>query len=182
MRPAENLVLIGHRCAGKSSIAVELARDLNLTLQNVDRMILLNRHQYTSIQDLVSKTSWQHFRMLEENLCGSLVRQKNLLIDCGGGVVENPSVMQKLSQNNVLLWIQTSLSALLKRHHSAPNRPRIMPDIFVQEEINALYFRRNPLYKQYANLVINTDNKSIDHCVQEAVQLLTSKGVFHGRR
>ena len=81
-----NIVLIGYRGTGKSTIARRVGAILNWTTVAMDAIIV--QRAGTPINELVEKHGWPHFRDLEQALCEELAQGEHQVIDCGGGVVE----------------------------------------------------------------------------------------------
>ena len=89
-----SIVLIGMRCAGKSTLARSGAASLGSNWQHVDLDRELEKEQGCSISDVITKNGWSGFRELEAKLLKASLSSSQspfrhgYLISCGGGVVE----------------------------------------------------------------------------------------------
>jgi shikimate kinase len=78
-----NIVLIGYRGTGKSTVARLLASRLERELVSTDAEIV-KRAQRT-IPEIVAQDGWEHFRDLESEICREIAGRDQLIIDTGGG-------------------------------------------------------------------------------------------------
>ena len=80
-----NLILIGYRGTGKSTIAQLLAERLGWGLISLDAEIAKKAQR--SIPEIVEQFGWDHFRQLESEICQTAAQQDHMVIDTGGGVI-----------------------------------------------------------------------------------------------
>ena len=69
-----NLVLIGYRGTGKSTIAQLLAERLGWRLISLDAEIAQKAQH--SIPEIVEQFGWDHFRQLESEICQTAAQQE----------------------------------------------------------------------------------------------------------
>ena len=79
-----NLILIGYRGTGKSTVAQLLASRLEREILSTDAMVIEKAQML--IPEIVEKLGWDHFRDLESTVCQNLRESDNLVLDTGGGV------------------------------------------------------------------------------------------------
>jgi Shikimate kinase len=79
-----NIVLIGYRGTGKSSVANVLAVRLGWQRVSTDAEIITRAKQ--SIPEIVKSLGWEHFRNLESEVCREVGAKDHLIIDTGGGL------------------------------------------------------------------------------------------------
>ncbi len=82
---AMNLVLIGYRGTGKSTIARLLSRRLSRDVVSLDQEIV--RDTGRSIPEIVAEHGWPHFRDIEADVTRRVAARDDLIIDAGGGVI-----------------------------------------------------------------------------------------------
>jgi shikimate kinase len=90
-----NIVLIGYRGTGKSTVARILGQRLRRKVISTDEEIVKEAGQ--SISQIIEQFGWDHFRGLETQACQKLTGQKNLIIDTGGGLIlkgENVTILK----------------------------------------------------------------------------------------
>ena len=86
-----NIVFIGYRGTGKSTVAAILGQRLGRRVISTDEEIVKEAKQ--TIPQLIEHFGWDHFRGLETQMCQKLTGWNNLVIDTGGGLIlkeENP--------------------------------------------------------------------------------------------
>src|SRR3989338_5718765 len=95
-----NIVLIGYRGCGKSSTAEELSQKLGCAAIHTDAEL---ERKIGPIVSFVRKNGRAAFRDEGEKLINAIkvVKGKNLVVDCGGGVVEmkgNSAIIKRLGK------------------------------------------------------------------------------------
>ena len=76
-----NLVLIGYRGTGKSTVGKVLARKLGRTVVSTDAEIV--KRAQLSVPEIVKQFGWDHFRDLESAVCRDFAARDQLIIDTG---------------------------------------------------------------------------------------------------
>ena len=168
----KNLVLIGFRGTGKSTLSQELS--VRLRRKRISTDEVATESAGMSISDFVSQHGWAEFRRIEAECIAALHGSENLIIDSGGGVVENPENMSYLGENSVIVWVHASLEDVLKRLmgnvHDA-QRPLLSQGDF-RTDITENYTRRVPMYKRYAAFTVNTSTHTIEECCAAIEKIL----------
>ena len=84
----KRILLIGFRCAGKSSTAKQLSKLLNMPMVDMD--IAIEQEQQKPITEIVDNGKhWERFRQLELYKIQQLLQQENIIISAGGGLGVN---------------------------------------------------------------------------------------------
>ena len=81
-----NIVLIGYRGTGKSVVGELLAQKLNRETISMDSEIV--KKAAMSIPEFVEQNGWPKFRDLETEVARELAGRDNIIVDCGGGVID----------------------------------------------------------------------------------------------
>src|SRR5262245_58779971 len=105
-----NIVLIGYRGTGKSSVGKVLAARLGIALVSTDAEIAKRAGQ--SIPDIVAQHGWEHFRDLESEVCRDLAGADQLVLDTGGGAILRPENVEMLKRNGRLFWLTASVRTI----------------------------------------------------------------------
>ena len=153
-----NLVLIGYRGTGKSTVGTLLAELLGMSYVCMDNEIAINAG--LSIPEIVAKNGWPAFRDLETELTKKLTRLDGLVIDTGGGVIERPENVTDLRENTVVFWLHASVETIVSRISGDSSRPALTDGKTFVEEVAEVLARREPLYKTAAHFEIDADNIS----------------------
>ena len=150
-----NIVLIGYRGTGKSEVGKLLAERLSRPLINMDAEIV--KQAGSSIPELVEAAGWEHFRDLETAEARKLAGLDNLVIDCGGGVIEREENIVILQQNARVFWLKASVATIVKRIAGDTQRPSLTSGKSFTEEVAEVLERRTPKYRSAAHCEIDTD-------------------------
>jgi len=159
-----NIVLIGYRGTGKSSVGKALAARLGRELVSTDSEIV--RRAGCSIPEIVAQHGWEYFRDLESDVCRNLADRDQLVIDTGGGAIVRPQNVEMLKRNGRLFWLTASVESIAARIGGDTQRPSLTGTKSFVEEIQDVLRERAPKYQAAADHVIPTDDRSIDHLVQ----------------
>ena len=164
-----NLVLIGFRGIGKSTIGTMIAPKLNLKFVSIDKIIIQKIKM--PIEQFINKKSWNDFRDIESKLCLSLKNKNHTLIDCGGGIVERDSNMAALKVKGLIFYLYASLETVLKRIEKNPSRPPLIKtSINFKKECKIIYQKRRPLYEKHSDMKIDINEESISTCSEKVIQ------------
>jgi shikimate kinase len=165
----KNIALIGFMGAGKSTVASLLAKELNEELIETDAEIL-QQAGLSSVNEIFDTKGEDYFRKLEKQVIKDSVKKGSSIISCGGGVVSDIESMEILKANAIVIFLNTSFNVIKDRLKHTDIRP-----LFRQEEkAMLLYAERSPLYRRYADEIIDTDA----HSPEEIVQMIIDKYSF----
>lgn len=152
-----NLVLIGHPCAGKSTISKLLSEKYNLPLIDIDDEIQ-RRENGMSIQDIFLLKGENYFRELESAIIEEYSKQVGCIISLGGGSVLNKENMDLLIKNSLVFNIKRDLELIEKE--DLAKRP-LSKNI---NELKVLVENRKPIYEKYADIEVN--NITFDNTIE----------------
>jgi len=144
--------------AGKTTIGKEIARILNRTFFDTDKMI--EKEQNRSISDIFKKEGEDYFRLLEKLLVTNICRKDNLVIATGGGTLINKDNLDLLSQTGIIFCLTANIDILISRMGDRKSRPMI-----AEQDKNAiieLYQSRLSGYKTLPNQIDTTDISPIE--------------------
>ena len=165
-----NIVLIGYRGAGKSTVGKLVAARLGRPIVSTDREIV--RRAGSSISDIVAAHGWEYFRDLESTVCQELAGRDNLVIDAGGGAILRQKNVDVLKRNGRLIWLTASVETIAARIGSDTQRPSLTGTKSHVEEIREVLNERMPKYQTAADVTIATDDRSIDELARTILQNL----------
>jgi shikimate kinase len=171
-----NLVLIGGRGCGKSSVARRiLRRNRNFDLFCLDTLIRYEAGGL-AIPAIVERDGWRGFRELEIRVVEKVsVFQREALLDCGGGVVVELDERDReifserkvaaIRRHGLVVYLQRDPEYLLGRIGEDPNRPELSNTHSFLE----LMERRDPWYRAAADLVLDCGTQSKDELVEDVL-------------
>lgn len=165
-----NIVLIGFRGAGKTALAKLLAEKLQMNLYTIDKMI--EEKEGKKIREIVAEKGWNYFREIETQLIEQVSEYDNVIIDTGGGAVENPSNIDNLKKNGYIIYVQATLKDIKQRILNDPDRPKLNPTLDAEDDLNLTFNRRIPLYEEYADFKVNTSTNSLEKCAEQIIEFV----------
>lgn len=165
-----NVVLIGYRGTGKSSVGKILAAQLGRTLLSTDAEVVKLAGQ--TIPAMVEQHGWEYFRDLESKVCQELADQNGLIIDTGGGAILRLQNVEVLKQTGKLFWLTASVETIAKRIGSDTQRPSLTGTKSFLDEIQDVLQDRLPKYQAAGDYVIETDGRSLSQVADEILARL----------
>ncbi len=168
---SDRVILIGFMGTGKSTVAKALAKQLGFSVQELDTLII-ERSGRASISDIFEHDGEPHFRNLETEVCAATSKERSVVISTGGGVIGRDVNMEHLTAcGGVVIFLKTPFESIIARSADLLNRPLFRDGHQAQE----LFDRRTPVYLRWANLVVETDGKSIEEVCSEILSSLQSR-------
>src|SRR4030042_6294481 len=98
-----NLVLIGYRGTGKTSVGARLAEVLQRPFVDLDQVLVSEAGR--SVADIVAQGGWAEFRRLERELVARYRDTRGLVLATGGGVVRDPDNGAAPLENSIFNWL-----------------------------------------------------------------------------
>jgi len=152
------IILIGFMGSGKTTIANNLGKKLNLPVVDTDDLIEEKSKMKTP--DIFDKYGETRYREFEIEVARDIRDIENHIIATGGGVILNKIIIDYLKSNGgIVVFLETTFEEIHKRIR-AHNRPR--PLFQHVDEARKLYDFRLPLYRSYADEIVITDGKSVE--------------------
>ena len=165
-----NIVLIGYRGTGKSTVGRLLAARLEREFVSTDAEIV-KRAQRT-IPEIVAQQGWDYFRDLESDICRELTRRDQLVIDTGGGAILRAQNVEVLKKNGTVFWLTASVETIAQRIGGDNQRPSLTGIKSFVDEIQDVLQERTPKYQAAADHIIVTDDRSINQLVETLLTLV----------
>jgi len=168
-----NLVLIGGRGCGKSSISKRLARlNRNFMLFSLDDLIRYEAGG-RSIPEIVDADGWAGFREREYATLRKLSAfGTGALVDCGGGIVVDlddsgeevysERKVDLLRENGLVVYLRRNTSYLYDRISSDPNRPILSG----KNSFGEIMKVRHPWYRTAADFEVDCGDLTKDEITQ----------------
>ncbi|OGR24566.1 MAG: hypothetical protein A2139_00555 [Desulfobacca sp. RBG_16_60_12] len=171
-----NLVLIGCRATGKTSVGTRLAEVLHRRFVDLDQVLV--REAGRPIADIVAQGGWAEFRRLEKELVARYRDARGWVLATGGGVVLDPDNVAALRENGTLIWLTADPAAIQARlaqdQPRDANRPSLTGGDTIRE-VAAVLQVRAPLYQAAAQMIVDTTHNSVAQVVELVLAALKSK-------
>jgi shikimate kinase len=170
---AENILLVGYRGTGKSTLGKRLAEVLHMTFLDMDRLIV--EEEGCSISVIVKERGWPCFRQLESNLLQRLSQEKGRVIATGGGIILDPENRVLLKKMGMVVWLKADIAVIVARlkedHEGAVQRPAFS-DRDLWEETDLILRARGPFYENVSDLSLDTSTLTVGESVDEIVRII----------
>ncbi len=164
-----NLTLVGPMGAGKSTIGRLLARELGLAFKDSDRVI--EERTGASIPLIFELEGELGFRDREQQVIAELMQCRGLVLATGGGAILRPENRSTLVSGSLVVYLHTSVEHQLERTARDRNRPLLQTDN-PRQVLEDLLKVREPLYREVADIIIETDTRPPRLVVQEILEQL----------
>ncbi|MBA3014957.1 MAG: shikimate kinase [Proteobacteria bacterium] len=163
---SKNIILIGYRATGKTTVGQELATHLGLRFIDMDHEV--EQRQGRSISEMVADQGWSYFRRLERELLEELLGWRDVVISTGGGVILNQDLWPRVKASGLVVWLtadrKTICQRLLGDDQTASQRPSLTgSDPFA--EIAQVLAQREPLYRAGSHLEVDTGCLGLDEII-----------------
>ena len=164
MKTPGSLFLIGPMGAGKSTIGRQLSKQLRMAFHDSDHEI--EHRTGVDIPLIFEYEGESGFRKREQTVMDELTRRPDIILATGGGAILDPDNRKHLAQRGKVIYLHTSIDQQLARTDRDQNRPLLQTDN-PRQRLDELMQAREPLYREIADLVINTDGKRVRDVVNE---------------
>ena len=158
--------LVGPMGAGKSTIGRQLARCLKLKFIDSDREIEIRTG--VDIPLIFELEGESGFRKRERKVIDELTARQGTILATGGGAVMDKLNRQRLVSRGQVIYLHTSVEQQLRRTAHDRNRP-LLQTADPKQKLQELMALRDPLYREIADWVIETDGCRVRDVVQQIV-------------
>jgi shikimate kinase len=169
MKKPGSLFLTGPMGAGKSTIGRQLSRQLKMDFYDSDREIELRTG--VDIPLIFELEGEAGFRKRERLIIDELTSLPNIVLATGGGAILDPENRRHLSERGVVIYLHASVNQQLTRTRHDRNRPLLQTDD-PRQRLEELMQVRDPLYREIADLVVDTDGKRVMAVVNHIIRKL----------
>lgn len=170
-----NIFLIGPMGAGKSTIGRQLASLTKKTFLDADKE--LESRTGVSIPLIFEIEGEEGFRKRESDIIDELTRQNELVLATGGGAVLNEANRRALHSRGVVVYLAATIDTLVDRTRHDKNRP-LLQNVDRRQKFEELMEQRDPLYRQEADIIVDTDNRSPAAVAKDIVKRLEQQNAL----
>jgi len=175
-----NLVLIGLRGTGKSTVGRTLAMRLNWPFHDTDSIV--QERAGLSIRELFEQKGEAEFRRLESEVVQECADFEGAIIATGGGAILNDAnvaairrngFVVHLSANPIELWRRISLDAA-----TTHTRPKLVQSAESGiDELQRLLLSRSALYAAARHSEVIVEDRTPDEIADAIVVLMKAHGI-----
>jgi shikimate kinase len=169
-----NIVLLGYRGTGKTSVGKKLAEKLDRRFTGTDELII--KKAGMSIPKIVDNYGWDVFRNIESEVVKEVSKKDNWIIDTGGGVVLRRINVKNLKKKGMLILLKADIKTIINRIKHDKERPSLSGRKSFIEEVEEVLKQRSKKYEEAADYTIDTTMLTIDQVTYRIIAFLTQKG------
>jgi shikimate kinase len=158
MSKKDNIFLVGLMGAGKTTVGKLLAKQLDKTFVDADHEI--EARTGVKIPVIFEIEGEAGFRKREEAVIAELAGRSGIVLGTGGGAVLSPRNRELLRSRGIVVYLRGSPEQLYERTRHDRNRP-LLQTADPLARLRELYAQRDPLYREIADLVVDTGRQSV---------------------
>ncbi|WP_028293699.1 shikimate kinase AroK [Oceanobacter kriegii] len=164
MPSEQSIFLVGPMGAGKTTIGRLLSGDLHREFVDSDKFI--EEKCGANIPWIFDMEGEAGFRDREEQAIDILTQRTDLVLATGGGAVMRAENRKHLRSRGVVVYLCTSVEQQIARTAKDKNRPLLQTENPAQV-LQELFKKRDPLYREVAHIVLQTDQRNPRWVVNE---------------
>ena len=173
MAKSTNLFLVGLMGAGKSTIGRQLAKSLDCEFIDSDHEIEARTGaNIPLIFDVEGETG---FRQREKKVIDDLTQREHIVLATGGGVVLDAENRAHLHARGLVVYLYATVDQLLARTAKDRNRP-LLQTANPRARFEELMQVRDPLYREIADLVVDTGRRTVKSAEREILAKIRTEG------
>lgn len=153
----DSIFLVGPMGAGKTTIGKKLAEQRGLRFVDSDHEI--ESRTGVDISFIFEKEGEEGFRKREQQVLADLTALRGIVLATGGGAVLKPENRLNLKGRGYVVYLHASVTQQFSRVERSENRP-LLQNGDRRETLARLFAERDPLYREVADLVLDTDGKN----------------------
>lgn len=165
----KNIFLVGLMGAGKTSVGRQLAARLGKTFVDSDHEI--EARTGTTIPVIFEVEGEAGFRRREAEVIDELTQQSGIVLATGGGAVLDAATRAHLKSRGLTIYLSAKVVDLWYRTRNDRNRP-LLDCGDPRQRLENLLALRDPLYREVADLVVETGRPSVNHLSASIVEMI----------
>ena len=169
MPALHRVFLVGPMGAGKTTIGKYLAQQLKLQFADTDSEI--ERRTGADIPWIFEIEGEEGFRAREQQVVEEMTDWSDYVLATGGGVVMRAENRRALASRGFVIYLHATIDEQVRRTQKDKRRPLLQTGD-PEQTLRELMAIRDPLYREIADHVINTDGCSPKTVAQRLVKEL----------
>jgi shikimate kinase len=169
-----NIVLIGFMGSGKTTVSALLGTALGRRIIEMD-VEIAQRAGYPSVAKIIDELGEPHFRELESTLAQELSRYNHVVISTGGGIISRAHTMELFKRTGAtIVFLECSFERVQERLSAESELPFERPLFRDIKRARELFALREPLYREWADIIVPVDTLSPSEVRDRILQSLSS--------
>lgn len=171
-----NIVLIGTRCSGKTTVGKLLSAITGKVFLDTDALV--EEMAGSSIEALIATEGWETFRGLEKQVVEVVSGRDNQVIATGGGAVLDDGNVKNLNSNALVVWLDGDFEVLrqrMKKEQQLGKRRPTLTGTDPLQEIREVLRARESIYSQVSALRVDTTALSPEEVTAVIIESLSKE-------
>jgi shikimate kinase len=173
------VTLIGYRGTGKSGAGRILAARLGWDWCDADDQI--EQTAGMTIQEIFDEKNVAGFREIEREVMHRLLAgarpldAPGLVVSAGGGAVLHADTRREMHGAGPVVWLTATPTTILSRlaaDASTRQRRPNLTNLTERDEVESVLREREPLYRACADVIVETDGRTLDEIVEAILRAL----------
>lgn len=166
----KNIILTGFMGTGKTEVSKILAGRLKKQRLCLDDMIEWKVGK--PISEIFEQDGEAYFRKIESEMVAAVSKDRDVIIDAGGGVIINENNYKKLKEHGVIFCLTTSADTILERTEHYTHRPLLNTED-PKKKIEELLKERRKFYAK-ADYTIDTTDLTLEDVTDRIIEQMAS--------
>ncbi len=167
----QNIFLVGLMGAGKTTVGRLLAKRLGLRFVDSDHEI--EARTGATISWIFEIEGEESFRRREVETIRDLTGRSGVVLATGGGAVIHPDNRKHLKDRGTVIYLRASVNNILQRTMHDKSRP-LLQTANRKEKLEELARQRDPLYREVADIIVDTGKPNVHAMVQSILAQLAN--------
>jgi len=166
-----SIALIGFMGVGKTTIGKLLTQNLGFDYKFIETDELITQEAGKSVSRIFEEDGEERFREYEISACKKASKLNKTIISCGGGVVLNKINVTNLKKNSYIVLLKATPEEIYERvmKDGIESRPLVNKED-PKNEIEKILRVRSQIYRDAAEIIINTTGKKNKVIIKEIVK------------
>ena len=153
----KKIFIVGMPGSGKSTMAKYLSSETSFKYLDLDEEIELKSKK--SVSKIFEIDGEESFRVLEKETLDEIIqKEEKFILATGGGTPSYDDNMEKMNENGITIFLNTSPEILIERISRKNKRP-LFNSTNIREKVNKILNERIKFYKQSKYSIINNNRE-----------------------
>lgn len=158
---------IGFMASGKTTLTARLKESTSRPTVSTDQLV--SKSAGLSIEEIFSDQGEAAFRAMEMQALEGLDARRNLVVDTGGGILENDGAVNFLRERGIVIWLDAPWDVVRARLGKSKSQDRPLLKQLGWFGLETLYRRRRRMYAASADFRLVSGDASIEQLARQAM-------------
>lgn len=159
-----NIILVGFKGCGKTTIGKELAKKMSKDFTDVDEII--EKKQGLSCREIYNKHGSEFFRKLEVEALEEVLKTDDKIIAVGGGTVMEEKNKSLIKKNSIVVYIKLKKDQLYNQIIKN-GIPAFFNKKNPKKSFKTLLKKREPIYNKIADVSVDTSGLTAEKAAEK---------------